>query len=82
MRFRFPNIDTFSFWLGFILATLSWLLLSMLRPAFRHLRATVQTKQSEHNAIIHTSSGMFRLFYVRLKVIIWQLRSFPWMKSL
>ena len=58
MRFRFPNIDTFSFWLGFILATLSWLLLSMLRPAFRHLRATVQTKQSEHNAIIHTSSGI------------------------
>lgn len=58
MRFRFPNIDTFSFWLGIILASLSWWVLSMLRPAFQHLRATAQAKQVEKNKIIHTTSGV------------------------
>lgn len=58
MRFRFPNIDTFSFWLGFILASLSWWVFSMLRPAFQHLRATARVKQSEKKEILHTTSGV------------------------
>ena len=58
MRFRFPNIDTFSFWLGLILASLSWWVLSMLRPAFQHLRATAQVKQAEKKEILHTTSGV------------------------
>ncbi len=58
MRFRLPNIDTFSFWLGFILAFLSWWVLSMLRPAFQHMRATAQAKQAEKKEIIRTASGV------------------------
>lgn len=58
MRFRFPNIDTFSFWFGFILATLSWLVLSMLRPAFSHLRATIQTRMAEKRTNNHSSDAI------------------------
>ncbi|HEY5269758.1 MAG TPA: hypothetical protein VII97_05440 [Anaerolineales bacterium] len=56
MCFRFPNIDIFSFWLGFILASLSWWILSMLRPAFQHLRPMAQAKQAEKKEKIHASS--------------------------
>ncbi|HEX7541996.1 MAG TPA: hypothetical protein VF352_07685 [Anaerolineales bacterium] len=58
MRFRFPNIDIFSFWLGFILASLSWWILTMLRPDFQHLRTMAQTKQTEKKEKIHTASGV------------------------
>jgi len=58
MRFRFPNIDTFSFWLGVILTSLLWWVLSMLRPTFQQIRATVQTKQAEKKEKIHASSGV------------------------
>ncbi len=58
MRFRFPNIDIFSFWLGFILASLSWWVLSLLRPAFQHVRSTAQAKQTEKKETIHASSGL------------------------
>ena len=58
MRFRFPNIDTFSFWLGVILASLSWWVLSMLRPAFQHMRATIQAKKAEKKEKIHTAGGI------------------------
>jgi hypothetical protein len=58
MRFRLPNIDTFSFWLGVILASLSWWVISMLRPAFQHMRAMVQTKQAEKKEKIHASNGV------------------------
>jgi hypothetical protein len=58
MRFRFPNIDTFSFWLGVILASLSWLVITMLRPAFQHMRTTAQAKQAEKREKIHASSGV------------------------
>jgi hypothetical protein len=56
MRFRFPNIDTFSFWLGFILATLSWWILSMLRPAIQHLHATARAKQIDKKDKIHITN--------------------------
>jgi len=58
MRISFPNIDIFSFWLGFILASLSWWILSMLRPAYRHLRTMAQTKQAEKKVKIHTASAV------------------------
>jgi hypothetical protein len=56
MRFRFPNIDVSSFWLGFILASLSWWILSMLRPAFQHFRTMAQAKQAKKNEKIHAGS--------------------------
>lgn len=58
MLFRFPNIDTYSLLLGIILTSLSWWVLFMLRPAFQHLRSTIQAKQVEKKAIIHTPSGV------------------------
>ncbi len=58
MYFRFPNIDTFSFWLGFILASLSWWVLSMLRPVFQHMRETAQAKKAEKREKIHSASGV------------------------
>lgn len=58
MYFRFPNINTFSFWLGVILTTLAWWVFSLLRPAFQHLRATILTKQAEKKEKIQSSSGL------------------------
>ena len=58
MRFRFPNVDTFSFWLGIILASLSWWVIALLRPAFHHMRATAQAKQTEKKIKINTRSGV------------------------
>lgn len=47
MRFRLPNIDNFSFWLGIILASLVWWVISMLRPAFQQLRTNFRARQTE-----------------------------------
>jgi hypothetical protein len=47
MRFRLPAIDTFSFLLGFILASLFWWIVSMLRPALRHMIESARTKREE-----------------------------------
>ena len=47
MRFRLPNIDNFSFWLGIILASLVWWVISMLRPAFQQLRTNFRARQAE-----------------------------------
>jgi hypothetical protein len=58
MRFRFPNIDTFSFWLGLILASLAWWVFSMLRPAFHILRTTAQARQAERKEKTSTSSSV------------------------
>ena len=46
MRFRFPNFDNFSFWLGVVLTSLVWWVISMLRPAFQQMRANARLKQA------------------------------------
>ena len=58
MRFRFPTIDTFSFVLGIILASLFWWVLSILRPAFQQIRANALTKKTEKKEKFLTSSGV------------------------
>jgi hypothetical protein len=58
MRFRLPNVDSFSFLLGIILASLFWWVYSMLRPAIQHLRETSQAKQAEKKEKIPTTSGV------------------------
>lgn len=45
MRFRFPIINQFSFWLGFILATLLWWVISMVRPALKQMAENVRAKR-------------------------------------
>ncbi|MBN2388596.1 MAG: HEAT repeat domain-containing protein [Anaerolineales bacterium] len=47
MRFRLPNIDTFSFWLGVVLTTIVWLVITAFRPALRHIQNDLREKQSE-----------------------------------
>jgi HEAT repeat protein len=47
MRFRFPTINQFSFWLGFILATLLWWVISMIRPALKQMAENVSAKKEE-----------------------------------
>ena len=47
MRIRFPNIDIFSFLLGFILSSLLWWVISMLRPVFQQMRAAARLRQEE-----------------------------------
>jgi HEAT repeat protein len=44
MHYPFPVIDNFSFWLGVILSALLWWVISSIRPAFEHYRATIQEK--------------------------------------
>jgi HEAT repeat protein len=49
MHFRFPIVDTFSFVLGLILASLGWWVYSILRPAFHQMRSSFQAKHAEKN---------------------------------
>ena len=58
MHFRIPPIDTFSFWLGIIIATVLWWILSLLRPAFEHLRETARAKQAEKKEKAKAMSGI------------------------
>lgn len=58
MRFRFPTIDSFSFLLGLILASLAWWIISILRPAFQQMRKSFLAKQAERQAIINKSAGI------------------------
>jgi hypothetical protein len=58
MSFRFPSIDNFSFWIGVILASLSWWIYSMLRPAFQHIHETIQTNKAVKKEKIHSLSGV------------------------
>jgi len=53
MRFRFPNFDNFSFWFGVVLSSLVWWVISMLRPAFRQIRANARLKQSGKDEKTH-----------------------------
>ncbi len=58
MRFRFPNIDNFSFWLGVILTSLVWWVISMLRPAFQQIRANAHLKQTDKNERAHAVNAV------------------------
>ena len=46
MRFRFPNFDNFSFWVGVVVSSLVWWVISLIRPAFRQIQANARLKQS------------------------------------
>ena len=58
MRFRFPNLDNFSFWLGVVLSSLVWWVTSMLRPAFKQIRANGQLKQAANKAKAHAFNAV------------------------
>ncbi len=47
MHFRFPNIDDFSFWLGFILATVFWWVIALIRPALQQMGENARKKREE-----------------------------------
>lgn len=52
MRLRFPNFDNLSFWLGVVLSSLVWWVISKLRPAFQQIRANARLKQTgKENAL-------------------------------
>jgi HEAT repeats/NACHT domain len=54
MRFRPPNIEFFSFLLGFILSSLLWWVISMLRPAFHQIQANYRLKAIEKKERTHS----------------------------
>ena len=58
MRFRFPNLDNFSFLLGVVLSSLVWWVISMLRPAFKQIRANAQLKQAGKKAKAHAFNAV------------------------
>ena len=58
MRFRFPNIDQFSFWLGFIVSALLWWVMSMLRPAFQQMNENARAKRAERKEKAHTATAI------------------------
>ena len=58
MRFRFPNLDNFSFWLGVVLTSLVWWVISMLRPAFQQIRANARLKQAEKKEKAHALNAV------------------------
>ncbi len=47
MRFRLPRIDEFSFWLGFILATVFWWIIALVRPALHQMAENARQKRQE-----------------------------------
>jgi HEAT repeat protein len=58
MRFRFPGVDSFSFWLGIILATLVWWIYSLLHPVIQNLRSSLLSKQSEKREKTYSSTNI------------------------
>jgi HEAT repeat protein len=58
MRFRFPNVDQFSFFLGFLVSALLWWVMSMLRPAFQQMRENARAKQAEKKEKAHAGSAV------------------------
>ncbi len=50
MRFRLPDIDNLSFWLGVILSTIFWLIVNALRPIFNQIREVIRARQAENRA--------------------------------
>ncbi len=58
MPFRLPQIDTISFWLGFILATMVWWIVNALRPIFRQMGENARAKRSEAKEKVHVSTAV------------------------
>ncbi len=58
MRFRFPNFDSFSFWLGVVLTSLVWWVISMLRPAFRQIGENARRKRAARNEKAHAFNAV------------------------
>jgi hypothetical protein len=58
MRFRIPNIDLFSFFLGVIISSLVWWLISVLRPTFKQILGNALNKQAEKKAKAHSFSAV------------------------
>jgi HEAT repeat protein len=58
MRFRLPFIDQFSFWLGFILASLLWWVLSMIRPIFKQMGENARAKRAAVKEKTKSVSGV------------------------
>ena len=58
MHFRFPNIDPVSFILGVLLSSLSWWVLSTLRPAFQHIRERIRAKSTLKQDKVHAFNGV------------------------
>jgi len=58
MRFRFPNLDNFSFFLGVILTSLVWWVIFLLRPAFQQMRANARLKQAGKTEKAHAFNAV------------------------
>jgi hypothetical protein len=58
MRFRFSNFDNFSFWLGVVLSSVIWWVISMLRPALQQIRTNARLKRAEKNEKVHTFNAV------------------------
>ena len=58
MRFRLSDINTLSFWLGIILASFFWWIVSMLRPAIKNILETSRIRKDEKDKKekVHTTS--------------------------
>jgi hypothetical protein len=58
MFVRLPHVDTFSFWLGVVIATVLWWVLSLMRPAFQQMRENIKAKQAERKERARSMSGV------------------------
>lgn len=58
MRIRLPSIDIISFWIGFLIATLFWWVVSMLRPALRQLKENARKNQDEKKEKTRTAGAI------------------------
>ena len=58
MHFRFPDIDPFSFVFGILLTSLTWWIVSLIRPTFQQLHANAQAKRIENKAKSKTTLGV------------------------
>ncbi len=47
MQFKFPHIDLFSFWFGFVLATLFWLILLRISRLLPKMRKSVAANREK-----------------------------------
>jgi len=47
---RFPRLDSFSFWIGFLVATFFWWVVASLRPFFRQMSANARARREAARA--------------------------------
>jgi HEAT repeat protein len=58
MRIQLPYIHPFSFWLGVVIATVLWWVLSAMRPVFRQMRANLRSRREEAKAKARSTSAV------------------------